>query len=272
MKKNTLLIITFFCIQVVQSQQKSTLLKGQVLDSYFKKVESVHIVNLTTKIGTISDARGEFEIKGRKGDWIEISHINYQNKKFRITERMIFKKTILIYIKQLLNHLEEVKLIKRLKGVLALDRANDKKDSIPKIDKNFYNFSKMDFTTIDKTIKKANVLKELNSSIQNTDPTRKFAPITLVSAGIPDKSSIKKRAQRKTLEYKKSLPFLIIKEFKESFFIENLKIPKDKIFHFLDYCNLYGLERLYKEKKILEVLKILLKESKSYLQIIEKQQ
>ena len=120
------------------------------------------------------------------------------------------------------------------------------------------------------SIKQVNKMKELGSSIQKTDPTRKFAPVTLVSASMPDKSLIKKRAQRKRLNFKESFPYLLKKLFGEEFFFVKLKIPKEKYFHFLSYCNPLGIEQLYKEGRRLELLKVLLKESKSYLLLLEK--
>mgnify|MGYP005990166795 FL=1 len=265
-----LFMFTCVCFQFTQAQQNSIEINGTILNAYSKEVQNAHIINQTTKVGTISNNNGTYKLVVKLGDWIRVSHVNYHSKQFRITKSMIKNKHALTYIKQVLNQLEEVKLKKKLKGILSLDRTDKIKDSLPRIDKDFYDFSKMDFTAVDKAIKKVNKMKELNSAIQNTDPTRKFAPITLISAGIPDKSSVRKKALRKSLNYKLNLPYLMIREFKEAFFVETLKIPKGKIFQFLDYCNQFGIEQLYKNKKTLQVLKILLKESKTYLQNIEK--
>jgi hypothetical protein len=57
--------------------------------------------------------------------------------------------------------------------------------------------------------------------------------------------------------------------FGEQFFFVKLKIPKEKYFHFLEYCAPLNIETLYKEEKFLDLLKILLKESKSYLLLLE---
>ena len=50
-----------------------------------------------------------------------------------------------------------------------------------------------------------------------------------------------------------------------------LKIPKEKYFHFLEYCNPLGVEDLYKTNK-LKVITILKKESKTYLAILSKKE
>ena len=74
---------------------------------------------------------------------------------------------------------------------------------------------------------------------------------------------------RKELNFKESFPEKLKKLFGDHFFFVRLKIPKDKYYHFLAYCNSLGIEELYKNNKHLDILKILLKESKSYILLLE---
>jgi hypothetical protein len=71
------------------------------------------------------------------------------------------------------------------------------------------------------------------------------------------------------LAFKKAFPFKILSELGEKFFFDDLKIPIEKYFHFLEYCNPLGIEKLHKEGELLEIIKILRTESVSYLIIIE---
>ena len=58
-------------------------------------------------------------------------------------------------------------------------------------------------------------------------------------------------------------------ELGEKFFFEQLKIPVERYFHFLEYCNFLGIEDLHKDKRILDIIKIFQTESKTYLEIIK---
>ncbi|MGY0426867.1 MAG: hypothetical protein ACWIPI_08585 [Polaribacter sp.] len=69
---------------------------------------------------------------------------------------------------------------------------------------------------------------------------------------------------------KKDFPYKIMSELGEKFFFEKLKIPVDNYFHFLEYCNPLGIEQLHKDGKLLDIIKIFERESKTYLKIINK--
>jgi hypothetical protein len=150
-------------------------------------------------------------------------------------------------------------------GFLRFDRINKSKNTTSKIDKNFYAFSKMGFPN-----KEFKNLQNESNAQYHTNPTMKNVATTIVSIGIPDNSLKKKRANRKKIKFKEQFPEKLKKLFGEHFFFVQLKIPKENYYHFLAYCNPLGIEELYKNKKQLEILKILLKESKSFLLLLEK--
>jgi hypothetical protein len=269
-QKLSVCLFLFFLFQTTQSIGQTIWLKGAVKNTSLKGIKNSHILNLTTKKGTVSNENGHFEIKVKKGDWLQVTNVQYKNAMFRITNTVVKEKTVQVFLFDITNQLEEVKIKKKMKGFLSLDRKEKTKDTLSKTDKDFYNFSKMDFTEIDKAIKKVKNKEERNSAIQNTDPTRKFAPVTIASVGIPDGSSLRKKALRKELNYRKSFPGKLKVELGEVFFFQKLKIPKEKYHHFLEYCNPLGIEQLYKNRKILKLIELLQEQSKSYLQIINK--
>jgi hypothetical protein len=264
MIKRILIIFLSFCAtHVAFAQNKEFQLKGQLLDLNSKGIENAHIVNLTTKTGTISNSKGNFSITVRLGDWLEITNLQYQTKKVRITQSNVTTKTKLIYLISITNTLEEVVIKKRMIGFLRSDRIEKGKDTLPKVDKGYYDFSKMD-------IKIPNKVYNKGDALYNTDPTIKNAPVKMLSARIPDKSLIKRRALKKKLNFKEQFPIKLKQLLGEDYFHKKLKIPKDNYYHFLDYCTPLGIEELFKQENYLELLKILLKESKSYLLLIEK--
>jgi hypothetical protein len=146
-------------------------------------------------------------------------------------------------------------------GFLRFDRTDKPKDTLPRIDKGFYDFSKMDFAIKDP------LYKPLVSE-KIADPAMNNAPVTIAKIKFGG-SSKKRKALRKKLNFKEQLPESLKKIFGEHFFLVRLKIPKEKHHHFLEYCNPLGIEELYKSGKHLDILKILLKESKSYLLLLE---
>ena len=57
------------------------------------------------------------------------------------------------------------------------------------------------------------------------------------------------------------------KELGVAFFVENLKIPEDKIYNFINYCETKNIIEKYYANKVLEVIKILQEESILYNEI-----
>ena len=256
----------FICILLIChfsfSQTKRTEMNGLIINHFSRGLVNSHIVNLTTNKGTISDKNGEFTIQAKKGDWIQITNIQFIGKKIRVTNSSFKARFLRVYLLPKTNLLEEVEIRKKLKGHLSLDRIEKEKDTLPKVDKKYYDFSTMDFSI------KSPLFKPLVSE-KLADPTMNNAPITIAKVKFGGTSN-KKKAVRKKIKFKEKLPKEFIKIFGEHFFFGRLKIPKEKYYHFIDYCTSFGIEQLYKDKKHLDILKILLKASKSYLQFIEK--
>ncbi len=269
MKKFSLFFFLLCTLFNSIAQSNRVNLEGTLFDSNSVGIAQAHIINLSTNIGTISNSKGQFRISVKRGDWLQITNLQYHQKKVLIHRTNITTKSKIIYLISIINQLDEVVLKKKLTGILKYDRTDKPKDSLPKIGKSLFDVSESYITAIDRSIKKVKNREEMNSAIQNTDPTRKFAPVTIASAGIPDKSSKRKIALRKRLNFKQDFPNKLKQLFGDHFFFVKLKIPKDKYYHFLEYCNPLGIEALYKREKHLDVLNILLKESKSYLLLLE---
>ena len=97
-------------------------------------------------------------------------------------------------------------------------------------------------------------------------------PLSGVGASVNISFKYSKRlwALRKKLATQKAFPYKVLSELGEKFFFEKLQIPVENYFHFLEYCNPLGVEKLHAENKLLELIKIFKKESVSYLEIIKK--
>ncbi|MDG2193358.1 MAG: carboxypeptidase-like regulatory domain-containing protein [Polaribacter sp.] len=270
-KKAAAFLLFFFTIQVLVSQSSSTSIFGFIKNTSFVGVKDVHIFNLNTKIGSVTDQDGLFTIAVSKGDSLLISSIQYQNEIITITAKIIQEKKAHVYLLDITNQLEEVVLKKKLTGVLGIDLKGTPKDTVgdlmTKLVTQIKDISAKDLeeTPIDKD--ERHLQKSTNAQFL-TDPISKVSGLP-TGTTIPDRSSIEKKALRKRLDYKKWFPSLIKLELGEDFFFTQLKIPRDRFYHFLEYCNPLNIEELYKQHKLLEVITILRKESISYLKLIE---
>jgi hypothetical protein len=240
------------------SQQSTIILKGKILNKN-KPISNVHIVNLQTMHGTISNKFGEFELKVAINDTLFISSIEFENRKINIENIHLKMKTIKINLQPAITKLDEV-FLHNLSGNLNEDLTKTPKDTQPK-----HNF----------TYKASDLNKILPPdthgfldapNAQNiTDPIRMTGGGA--SATIPDFYMINVRKLKAELELKKAFPSKIKSDLGIDFFTKKLKIPKHKINHFLTYCEYRNIIQYYNENNVLLVIKILKEESISYHEI-----
>jgi len=257
-----LFLLLFTCISL--SQEKGTLITGQIIDS-LGIVKNANIINLKTNQGTFSSDNGNFEIYVSVGDILQISSIQHITRKITISKKSIENKSLKIKLKSNTYVLEEFELKRNhLMGRLGVDVnavPTDVKDSLLR---NVMDFSNVDFKKKDLRVDEIDKSKP---PIVNTVPNSFGGAGGSVSIPFKDHESI----LRKELNRKKAVPEKILTELGEQFFFDKLKIPKENYFHFLEYCNPLGIEDLHKKNKILELIKIFQKESKTYLKIIKKE-
>ncbi|MGB0891356.1 MAG: hypothetical protein ACPGUU_03315 [Flavobacteriaceae bacterium] len=269
MTKQLLYFILIIFSLTISAQQKKISFIGYVKDSV-EIIKDAHVINLNTKIGTSSNEFGSFIIPVYKNDTLQITSLRHQTFFLVITEKLFQKKSATIVLKDKTYVLDEVSIKRHnLDGILGTDMKQTPEDIAVVKSKGALDFSKIDFNK--PVIKPIDVMDRAKAPDmgKKTDPTRRFAGVGK-GIGIPDGYSEKKRALRKKISFKEKFPYLLLSDFSPEFFFKELKIPKDKYYHFLEYCNPLGVEQLYKDKKIFEVIKILRRESKTYLEIIKK--
>lgn len=269
---NRLYLIIFILTSINLSAQDSGIqLLGKItFDSL--AIENVHIINKSSKTGTISDQNGEFAIKVQLNDTLLFSDIQYYLLEIKITKQIINDKKIETSLMQRINTLSEVVLKTHdLIGNLSIDSKNFKG-----------------------TLEKGNPLalkydgnnKALSNIVANKldpeylpDITDPMAPLGgdligltlfLFKPLIKEVSKIgkSKRAQKKKERtYQKQTvesPDKIRAELGDSFFIHTLHISVEKIDEFIDYCKPKGIIDLFLANKKMEIIDVFLKESKSF--------
>jgi hypothetical protein len=239
-------------------QQSYKMLTGRLLN-YKKPISNAAIINLNTQLGTISDESGIFTINAKLNDTLLITSIQYQPKKIVINNKILNSfKPIVIQLVPSVTILKEVFVRRKITGDLALDVKNTPKDKTPKS-----NFS------ISTNEIKAFSFKYITPDYTKPPNAETFTnPIQMVgvggSASIPDKRYEKLKRFKKIMHQKKEFPTKIVETLGLSFFIKELKIPKEKINHFLAYCEYKNIIEKYYEHQLLDVIKILQDESKNY--------
>jgi hypothetical protein len=264
MLKKVLLIFLYLIVFTSFSQERRTLIVGEIVDT-LSVVKNANIINLKTNQGTFSSDSGFFRMFVKKGDSLRISSIQHVTNFIVIDKTTINTKTVTVKLIENTVVLDTFELKRNhLSGRLGVDSKSvpaNRKDSLLR--------DLMDFSKINmKVVAPEDHIDKMKPPINNVDPTAKFAGAG-VSAAIPFKDSARLWALRKKLARKKAFPYEILSELGEKFFFEELKIPIEKYFHFLEYCNSLGIEELHKDKKVLNIIKIFQSESKTYLEIIK---
>lgn len=252
-----ILIIT--CSLFSFSQQERTIKRGQILE-FQNPIYGVHIYNLNTLQGISTSDQGKFEVYIKLNDTLIITHIKYQPLLIIVTEKHIENEPFIIYMHEFTNYLDTITLKNHdLMGSLTFDI---QKEIFIKIDQKY--------KLIEEYIKLAKMPthKDYERNMEkppsnNVDPTG--GPSVGGSVGIPFK--FKDLILRRKLRSKRNTPKRIITDFGLDYFINTLKIPEEKIHHFLTYCNYKNIFDLYKKNEIIKVLDILQEESVEYLKI-----
>ena len=268
MIKKLLLLVVFLYSLNGFSQRDTFWIHGKVLDSA-GVVKNVNILNLKSNQGTFSNDFGDYKMIVSVGDTLKFTSVQHKTI-IRIINNFIYTSEVLdIYMVKKTYVLDEVVVKEHdLDGYLSLDSKKTPKDRKAEALRNTLDFSKVDFS---KRLDDDHIDLKVRPQIVRVDPTAAF-----VGAGakvvMPFKYSERLWALRKKVAFQKSFPGMLLREFGERFFEEDLKIPEIKYYHFLEYCNPLGIEKLYEENKKIQLINILRKESKSYLKLIEQEE
>ena len=264
MNKKLLLLLCVLIPSSLLAQKDNFWLYGKVIDSS-GVIKNANIINLKTNKGTFSNDFGDYKIIVSIGDTLKFTSVQHKTVT-RVVNNFIYTSKVLdIYMVSNTQVLDEV-VVKNhdLDGYLLLDRKKTPKDRKADALRKTMDFSKVDFW---KRLDDDHIDQKVRPPIVRVDPTSAF-----VGAGaavvMPFKYSERLWALRRKIEFQRSFPNMLISEFGEPFFENDLKIPKNKYYHFLEYCNSLGIENLYKKGKKLELLNILRRESKSYLKLL----
>ncbi len=265
MKPKYIVLLLLFTTFKLLGQSATKIIEGKIINDSLS-VENIHIINKNSHKATISNPYGEFQIPVQRNDTILISSIQFEHKTIIITDVIIKSKKLPVYVFPKINLLEEVEIKTRhLLGNLTSDAGNVK-DSISKMNPLATDFSMIDFK------------KPVISDIDETDrlkPPDISHLVSPIQPGISASFALKKlqsKEAKKLNAIKKKTAILdeIRNSINDVFFIKKLNIPKEEINSFIYYCKSKGIIQMYLTNQKIEMIDILIEESKNYLNLSKK--
>lgn len=248
------LLLIFLLISSVSFSQEIRKIFYGIISDDLGTLPRAHVINTKTKKVTYSNDKGEFKVFAQLNDSLKFTSVGYKNKFLKVNSSHFGMSENKIHLDKEIVELDEIEVKNNdLTGNLTTDIKK-----IPKDYKTEALEKLMDFSDIDMNapMKADHIDAKVRPHIVNTDPVL-LVPGFGVGATIPFGYSEKLWALRREIAFKQSFPSKLLSEFGKPFFFEELKIPKEKFLHFLDYCNQFDIEDLYRKDKKLELIKTL---------------
>ncbi|MFK5890008.1 MAG: hypothetical protein QM486_04680 [Flavobacteriaceae bacterium] len=276
MTKQLTYIFFVFLFYQSQAQVLRHAIVGRIKNDSLS-VEGIHVLNKNTKKRTISNQYGVFNIPVTINDTLIFEGIQFKKKELVITKRMVKTKSVDVTLIQNINELATVEIKNHnLTGDLVNDAKKVKKP-ISQVSKGALDFSHINFNVvddIDATDREgpANVSKLTNPNIPGG--VSLMFLVRPILKGISKIGERKRKLKTAKKAYKKeaeTVPDKIRRELGDAFFEEQLKIPKDQIDVFINYCRSKGVVDLYMAGKKIEMIQLLVDESKNFKAYIKTQ-
>ncbi|WP_037315303.1 hypothetical protein [Salegentibacter sp. Hel_I_6] len=232
------LLLAIFLISGSIFSQEKKILTGQILTEEPLK-SSIHIINVTSKKGSVSELSGYFSVEVNPGDSLLFSSVQYKNKTLIVDEKVLEEINFKIKLSEDLTELDEVKLHK-LSGNLANDISGIKI------------FNKFDLNApMRRKPPPSQVERQLYTATTGPGGSRLSVlgiltgtmPLDPIINGISGRTALLKK-RREKYEFKVNVEKAVYLISEETF-TEDFKIPQNEIMNFAYYCaENYDLEIL----------------------------
>lgn len=248
----------------VSAQINRVEVKGKIIVEE-DNLEGITIYNSTSQQGTVSDKDGEFAIKVKLNDTLQVRALQYQNFDLKINETIIESRRLRIFLIQQINQLDEIVIRNRkITGELTTD-LKSVKTFTPKMDAIYFgvqrerelNESPSDFIRND--------INLTNATSQNKPLVNGLNLVNVVDQLLLPlfRSEVKDKKKMGIPE----VPVEAIKYyFGSEFFSDNFKIPKHRVEEFIRYVERENFDfTLLNYGRELEFLEILNQKSIAFL-------
>ncbi|MEN8124146.1 MAG: carboxypeptidase-like regulatory domain-containing protein [Bacteroidota bacterium] len=250
------LIILFAFSQQIFSQKDRKLIRGHIKNDSVS-IANVHVINISSNRGSLSNMDGEFKISVKENDTLMFSDIQYMVKKVIINKQHLSDKELAVKLEFNTNKLDEVVIFKNKQPTNPLGLPNADKKPLNQIE------------------------RKLNYYSQESTPIVILAMLLGQKGGIDDLYNIisgnrKKHRKLKALMDQDEIDAInkiriqeIKAHFKDDFFIQTIQIPQENINDFIYYCISKGIISLFEKERYLEMVDIFIKNKTNYLQSIQ---
>jgi len=237
------------------AQHKRLVLTGEVLSDSLP-IENVHIINVTTRSGTISNSNGVFQIFVKESDTLLFSDIQFTTQKIIIQPSHLATNFLKVKLEPYTNPLDEV-VVDRSKisgGVSAstLNLPNADKKPLNKLERNLNHYSQASLPIV--------ILGTLLGQQGGIDNI-----YNIISRHRKRDQKLKKLLENDKIdEINQEEVNQIRAHFTDDFYTNTLEIPKDKIDDFILKCLRFNIVFLFDKERYLEITNIFIQETKNY--------
>ena len=202
--------------------QEKTIKGLIVIDFEDSSAEGIYVTNSRTKITTVTDLTGSFSIRAAEGDDLLIRSFIYESRRFIITESLMKNDVIKIHLSLQPIVLEEAIITPKLTGYLDKDVKYDlSKDQLAKL------YKELGFNP------DVSKLRDSTSLSFWKDYSPLHFNVERVLESIT--GDLRRRQSLYAFEGREAIIEQIQKYFGKDYFIEDLKIPEEKIRDFVFY-------------------------------------
>ena len=209
------IIIFLFFAQTFAQTSTLTLLKGKIT-SQIKELNDVYVANLRSESTTTTATNGSFSMFVKVGDTLQFSGLQVVTKKAVVIENDITKQLYVVSLEAKVNPLDEVE-IKQYKNINAV--------------------------SLGILQRRAKVYTPAERKLRTAEEFHWYSPLLIPFGGMPVDGLINSISGRTAMlkkelavEKKEKLLQKIEYLFKEEYFLENLKIPKEYLRGFWYYA------------------------------------
>ncbi|MGJ8667473.1 MAG: carboxypeptidase-like regulatory domain-containing protein [Patiriisocius sp.] len=268
MKKACLLLIAIVISTsaLAQTVERKTI-KGTIVAPEDDKIEGVHIYNVSSHEGVITDSDGVFRLDMAVNDRLQVTCLQYVTFTLIVQQSIIDEKHFSITLNPLINELEEV-FIKtyNLSGDLTIDVDKIKTTNFRDFDLSYETLEfKYDFDTDATTEVSGNAAKYAYYSGQYREGANLIGGVNLLTRlifGNPIAPALQNESQKEYVETYNKLS----EKFTNEFITAHYKIPAERVADFVYFVHESDFETSYLEpENELLLLNYLVEKSEEYL-------
>lgn len=230
------------------------------------EVENVTVFNLSSNMGTITDAEGKFNMSVALNDVLEISALQFEKLRVVIGQDIINSKKVTIFVVEHLNKLNEVLLLPYgLSGNLQVDLETVRTFN-PDLDAIYFGLNNSD----DYKFPDDHLSAVENEAMWETHRLQYGVNFGAIFGAVA--KEVFGKSKRRQDDQKRKFPEVsdknqtLIDVYSIAFISDAFEIPEDRVNAFIAFVENKGMDQtLFDEGNEVELLELLVKESKEFL-------